>query len=202
MGDRWSGQLPPDEAYSRVTRDLAEVTAGFRSFVDTLPARLEAEFECAARPVTPTELQRLADVRSTLGISEAWAVEPASKDSATVLLSSHTYEGGTMAVLAFGRAMADVIPVCFCDACDEDSESLIEMANRLVNAATGGCREFRRPYVNQHDDVLHDGPWQELGYSSLDGSDMSCAAGASIRGAAFSQLWQPWASRDLDAVVI
>lgn len=194
MGDTWAGQLPPADAYSRVSRNLSEVTAEFREFIEAVPARLEAEFECVVRPATVSERDRLTEARRGPLTATALAIEPSSSDCATLLLSTDLFEGGTMLVLAFGHAVSTLLPICFCDACDEDSESLIEQTNRYVDVATLGCREFRQPHVPRHGDLLHDGPWLEHGFETSDGGGERSAS-ADIRGETFSHTWAAWPRR-------
>jgi hypothetical protein len=50
-----------------------------------------------------------------------------------------------MVRIGFGVASSALIPGCFYDACDEDSESLIEQTDEFVHVAVEGCREYRRP---------------------------------------------------------
>ena len=54
--------------------------------------------------------------------------------------------------LAVGRMAVVHVPRCFCDACDEDSDDLIEQADRIVDLAPAGFHEFRRSYVPPSDD--------------------------------------------------
>lgn len=180
MADRWGPDGPPDEAYSRVTRDLAAVTAAFASWLDELPERLVSSYHCRPRPTTAAEQQRLANAWT----ATTFAVEPADADCATLLVARGTFEGGTSALIGLGVATQELVPSCFCDACDEDSDSMIEQAGRLVRVATGGCHEFRRPA--RHGLTR----WLEQGYVAADGS-ASCG-GPDERGAPFARDWAPW----------
>lgn len=77
MGDTWPDGLP-DEAYSRVTRDLASVTADFAAYLDDLPDRLTTRYRCRVRPLTRHERERV--VRDLSDAAEGYAVEPDDPD--------------------------------------------------------------------------------------------------------------------------
>lgn len=192
MGDTWGNEGPPEEAYSRVTRDLAVITAGFAEHLDELPARLLASYDCAVRDLTDDEVGRLSEHQS--GFVEMYAVEPSDPDCATLLVGRQVYEGGTAATLAFGVAAVEAFPDCFCDACDEDSESLVEQLERFLGAATGGCHEFRRRYRSRPGERLDGGgPWLEHGVGWPGGS--WCHASRSVTGEPFTRDWAPWPAR-------
>lgn len=143
MGDTWPDGLP-DEAYSRVTRDLASVTADFAAYLDDLPDRLTTRYRCRVRPLTRHERERV--VRDLSDAAEGYAVEPDDPDCATVLVARvQEHDGATYAVLAFGVAASALIPDCLCDACDSDSAELIEQAEGFLEAALTGFREHRGP---------------------------------------------------------
>jgi hypothetical protein len=87
------------------------------------------------------------------------------------------------------------VPRCFCDACDEDSDDLIEQANRIVDLAPAGFHEFRRPYLPPPDDEpLYDPPWLEEGYETATGPGESHAS-QDVSGEPFSVHWRPWVRR-------
>jgi hypothetical protein len=69
-----------------------------------------------------------------------------------------------MVTVGFGLAAGALVPGCYCDACDEDSKSLIEQVDEIVQVAVEGCREYRRPYTPKPDIKLHNGPWMQVGY--------------------------------------
>ena len=58
MADRWGPAGPPQEAYSRVTRDLSAVYAGLPVALDERLARLVADVGATVREVSPRELPR------------------------------------------------------------------------------------------------------------------------------------------------
>ena len=196
MPDRWGEEGPPPEAYSRVTRDLAALTAGFARYLDELPGELTARYLCRVRSLSEDERLRLRGSGSGVDdgwVDDGWAVEPSDADSATLLVGRTTFEGGASALLGFGVAAHGLVPDCFCDACDEDSESLVARAEELVRAAVHGCVEFRRPYQPRRPGRLFGGPWLEEGFTTAGGG--FAHASAAIRGEPFSRHWQPWTPR-------
>jgi hypothetical protein len=174
-----------------VTRDLAALTLGFARYLDELPAELTTRYVCRTRSLSDDERQRLRGRGPDL--DNGWAVEPPDPDSATLLIGRTSFEGGSSAVLGFGVVARALVPACFCDACDEDSESLIAHAQEFVRAATRGSVEFRRPYRRRVRERLFNGPWMEEGFAA-GGRELS-HAGADIRGEPFSRQWQPWTRR-------
>ena len=197
MSDRWGESGPPEEAYSRVTRDLAAVTADFGSYLDGLPDRLERRYLCRVRALQGEELRRLQNIRpgGYAEYSAAYAVEPDGGERTTLLVLRSSFEGGACALLALGLVTSVDVPNCFCDACDEDSESMIEQAEELVGAATGGCVEFRRPHEHGLPSWAApiEGTWMEEGYRTA--GTASSHANPELRGEPFEKQWLPWAAR-------
>jgi Family of unknown function (DUF6226) len=72
-------------------------------------------------------------------------IAPVDPLSAPLLIARDSFEGGTSAVVGLGRAVDQMVSDCLCVACDEDSESAIAELTELVDVATHGFREFRRP---------------------------------------------------------
>ena len=91
------------------------------------------------------------------------------------------------------RAVTALLPVCFCDACDEDSESLVEQAEEYVRVVTAGFVELRRPYRTGFRRRVFSGPSMEVGYREAAGSGSS--AGIDITGEPFTQQWSRWLPR-------
>ena len=60
MADSWGDDGPPDDAYGRLSRDLAAVTADYAAYLEHLPTRLAAEYVCEVRamrsPWTPASM--------------------------------------------------------------------------------------------------------------------------------------------------
>ena len=193
MPDRWGPESPPEEAYSRHTRDLAAVTAEFAVWLEELPRRLTREFECTRRDLTADERARLLPPVPD-SYERGYAVEPSDPASATLLVVRHSFEGGTGVAIGFGRAVVEDLPHCFCDACDEDSAGLIEQTQRIVDAATLGAQEFRRPHLARPGITLMDGPWLEQGYL-LQGGGGSAWSNREVAGEFFDVQWRPWPRR-------
>ncbi len=124
----WENGGPPDEAYSRVTRDLAAVCADFVAWLDRLPRALTEAYDCTA---------------STVG--QLTTITPADPAASPLRLERRGHEaGGTVVVMGFGRQCSESVTDCLCDACDGDSAEFIEAAEDLVAVVTGGFEEFRR----------------------------------------------------------
>ena len=190
MAETWGPDGPPEEAYSRVTRDLAVVTAGFAEYLENLPGRLTAEYDCVMREADQGELERLSEAGSRA--IDCFVIAPVDPRSAPLLIARDSFEGGTSAVVGLGHAIDEMVPDCNCDACDGDSESMIAELTELIDVVTNGFREFRRPYVADPDELLHKGPWLQIGYE-VNGEEVWSRANHHIRGETFSVSWRPWA---------
>lgn len=192
MADSWGADGPPDEAYSRVSRDLRALTAEFATYLDALPSQLTASYDCAIRSPEPHELAQVHGI----GVKpdEVYVVQPAEALAAALVVARLRYDGGASVRLRAGFAIAEDIPICFCDACDEDSESLITQTRDIVELAVNGFVEFRRPYRPPSGEILEGGPWMQHGYTRPNGSTATHAS-ASTRGKAFSHEWAAWPRR-------
>jgi hypothetical protein len=173
-----------------VTRDLAVVTAAFAEYLEHLPGRLTAEYACVVREPDQGELERLRAAGSRA--VDCFVIAPVDPLSASLLIAHDSSAGGASAVVGLGRAIDEMVPSCLCDACDEDSESMIAEMTELVDVATHGFREFRRSYVADPDELLWKGPWLQIGYE-VEGEEMWSRAGHTLRGEEFSVSWRPWA---------
>jgi len=177
-----------------VTRDLAAVTAGFASFLDRLPETLMETYDCAVAEPTGQQRDRLRRLSSML--DDSFVIASSDNACAKLLVGPESFDGGVTAVLGLGRAIDEFIPSCLCDACDVDSDSLIEQASELVQVAVEGFHEFRRPHVADPDELLFEGPWLEVGFDSVDGtSSSSSRAGHNVKGEEFSVKWRAWPRR-------
>lgn len=196
MGSRWGDGDPPEEAYSRVTRDLAAVTARYARWLDDLPARLTDGYACEVRELTATERARLERM---MRVEHGYAVQPEDPAAATVLVGRWTSEGGAGATLAFGIAAMELVPDCFCDACDVESDELVEQAEDFLGNALGGCTEFRRPHRPRRRPPVWSRPWVrrwlEEGYES--GNRHAAHSGDEVTGEEFTRQWRPWSPTSL-----
>lgn len=190
MSETWGDEGPPEEAYSRVSRDLVAVTADFGAFLNALADSLVDRFACRVRPVTPDEAAQLGGERI---FDTVVAVEPDNDGAAALLIGRATEDGAHTATFAFGVTQSASLPDCWCDACDEDSESLIEQSQRFMEAALRGCREFRRPYRPRLRDVLDGGPWMEEGCRTASGG--WAHTNRQVSGRPFDVAWKPWVMR-------
>jgi hypothetical protein len=186
----WNWDIgPPADAYSRVSRDLAAVTRSFGSWLDDLPQRLVADYECTVRPADLTDLERF----DPFPVERAWVGEPDDPRAAPVILARHDFDGGVGVQIGIGRAVAELLPVCFCDACDEDGDDLIAQAEEAVAVVVGGFREFRQPYAKRRGEMLHGGPWLEVGFEA--GDRRRSTASADVVGEHFDTVWASWPRR-------
>jgi hypothetical protein len=175
-----------------VSRDLRADTAGFGDYLDQLPRDLTARFASRVRQAAPSERERVRG-QATFAVDEAVTVVPDGADRASLVLVRGRFEGGVRAAVGIGCAVTALLPVCFCDACDEDSESLVEQAEEYVRVVTAGFVEFRRPYRTGFRQRLFSGPSMEVGYREAAGSGSS--AGIDITGEPFTQQWSRWLPR-------
>ncbi|KQY55937.1 hypothetical protein ASD11_15735 [Aeromicrobium sp. Root495] len=183
MDDRWGEDGPPDEAYSRVTRDVAEVTAGLGRWAEALPARLVETYDAVTRE--PTDEERALVTRSGVR-PDVRVVEPSDPAASRVVIAtSQSEEWGWSVTLGLGRLVVETVPTCLCDACDEESEDLVEMLEeQYLDAATQGFVEFRKRQRRTSG-------WMEHGFRWADGGSSS----APRPGPAFEQSWAAWPVR-------
>jgi hypothetical protein len=192
MADSWGDDGPPDDAYGRHSRDLAAVTAEYAAYLEDLAARLTSEYVCQLREATVDQVEWLLN-GSPAELHHVFALDPGVDACATLLVGRGQFEGGTTAEIGFGVATRASIPPCFCDACDEDSASLISQTEEYVRIVTAGCREFRRPYRAAPATRLSEGPWMEIGYEWAGGR--GSGASAQVRGEPYEWHWQAWRPR-------
>ena len=195
MGDRWGSEGPPNEAYSRVTRDLRAVTAEFAAYLDGLPQRLSGDFDCRVRPMTGEELAQLRpDLdhhpdRPEIDELDAYAVVPSDPACATLLVRRYSFDGASSVHLAAGIGAETQAPYCLCDACDEDSGEMVRETERFVSMVTSGFREFLRP-AERRGSVPAAKGWMERGYEWSGGS--SAGSSAQTTGTPYSATWRAW----------
>ena len=119
-----------------MTRDLAAVTVGFAEYLENLPGRLTAEYDCIVREADQGEVERLAEAGSRA--IDCFVMAPVDPLSAPLLIARDSFEGGTSAVVGLGRAIDETVPGCLCEGCDLDSESLIAEMTEFVEVVTHG----------------------------------------------------------------
>ena len=195
MGDRWGREGPPDEAYSRVTRDLRAVTAEFAAYLDGLPQRLRDDFDCRLRPVSGGELERLHPhrghdpARPEVEEQDTYAVQPAGAGCATLLVRRYRFDHASSVQLAAGLGAATQAPYCLCDACDEDSEEMVHETEQFISMVTSGFHEFLR-LAERRGSVPAAKGWMERGYEWSGGSSVGSSAQTS--GTPYSATWRAW----------
>jgi hypothetical protein len=198
MGDRWGREGPPDEAYSRVTRDLRAVTAEFAAYLDGLGQRLLDDFDCQLRPVTEEELERLHPhrghdpARPEVEEQVTYAIEPVGGGCATLLVRRYLFDGASSVQLAAGLGAATQAPYCLCDACDEVSAEMIGETEEFIAMVTSGFHEFLRPAQPAGGRAAEQG-WMERGHEWSGGR--SVGGSAEVTGTPYSETWDSWPRR-------
>ena len=134
MADRWGPAGPPQEAYSRVTRDLSAVYAGLPVALDERLARLVADVGATVREVSPHELPRDAGGGPPPS-GRALVVVPADPRCLSIWLV--LTDEPTVRFWTTGPVWL-VVPVCSCDACDTDLDELLEQLDGVLDDVTGG----------------------------------------------------------------
>jgi Family of unknown function (DUF6226) len=183
-GDRWGPEGPPDEAYSRVTRDLQTLFAPVVEVARRTVDELAAHYNVDRRPASPADLARVDGCVSDA--LDATVLEPRSGDRSLLIVGVCDLPG---VHLAFGRWASEHLPVCGCDACDETPEELLEKLTGVRDLVVGGFGEWAR---------LEAGQWW-LGHQTIDGSSEGSLDRAERRELGIREpvelAWQPWRRR-------
>ena len=184
-GDRWGPDGPPEEAYSRVTRDLATLYAPVVEAARRLLDELEAGYDVARRSPTAAELDRVEGCDSDA--AETTVIEPPGPDQSPLIVCVCDLPG---VHLAYGRWVADHLPECGCDACDESAEDLLELLDEARQTAVGGFDEWVRRTGRQ---------WW-VGHATRLGSEAESSLDRGERRelgitAPIELTWRPWTPR-------
>lgn len=178
MMDRWGPDGPPEEAYSRVTRDLRAVFAELVQRLAVLPAELEARYDAVLRTPTPAESTRFTRAQPHWPVDGVSTLVPSAEGASPLVVARwDADDGGTGAVVGLGDRLTYVFPSCWCDACDTDSAEVIDDLERYVDAVTGGFTEYRSDGM--------------LGFRYDGGGQASGPA----EGPEFVRDWAPWGRR-------
>ena len=163
MTDRWGPAGPPEEAYSRVTRDLSVVYAGLPGALDERLARLATDFDATVREVSGDELPRDGG-GGPAPAGRARVVVPADPRCLSlrlVLTDEPSVRFWTTGPVWLG------VPVCTCDACDTDLVELLEQLDGVIDDVTGGMSMavsgFRRVRVDIHSTSSRGTAWHSRG---------------------------------------
>lgn len=183
-GDRWGPEGPPEEAYSRVTRDLATLYAPVVDAARGTVDELASHYDVDRRPADRTELARVEGCVSDA--LEATVLRPRSDDRSPLVVGVCDLPG---VHLAFGRWASERLPACGCDACDETPEDLLEQLAKVRDLVVGGFAEWVR---------RESGQWW-LGHQTLDGSSEGSLDRAERRELGIREpielAWRPWRRR-------
>ena len=189
----WSGEGPPDEAYSRVTEPER-----FRPLHEwTLEAvkRLQTEYELILEEGTgiDAELERSTLARHTMKLT------PRQESCAPVTIAFTDFPSLEVRV---GHWVTDRFPSCGCDACDEMPEEEFERFTELLSDVVAG-RFWESMRLQPGGDGWSSSKlWSEEGRSS-GGSRVPRAKAARILDgkAEIVRDWLPWQSK-LDGTAI
>lgn len=142
LSPRWGLDGPPTEAYSRVSDP--ERYRPLHAFASALADDLAIEFDIERddEPVLDREFTAGVDVVRAIRLS------PNATDAAPITIGFTAFPG---LVLGFGEFTRSPVPVCGCDACDDQLVHLVESAREEVDAvvsggfaeASGGWASFR-----------------------------------------------------------
>ncbi|HYJ66290.1 MAG TPA: DUF6226 family protein [Nocardioidaceae bacterium] len=184
-GDRWGPDGPPEEAYSRVTRDLATLYEPVVEAASNLVDRLEAAYDVTRRPARAAELDRLG--ACDYDRLEATTLVPASPEQAPLTIGTCDMPG---VHLAYGRWASEHLPECGCDACDESAEALLQMMSGARDLVVGGFAEWIQ--------LRTDGQWW-LGHGTVIGQQGRSVDRVELRELGISPpielAWRPWTPR-------
>ena len=129
----WSGEGPPEDAYSRVSEP--ERFAPLHSWALEVVARLQSEYEVTLDEagIADADLERSPLSRPLMKLT------PIQDSSAPITIALTDFPG--LGVRA-GRWLIDWFPSCGCDACDEMPEAAFEgFADLLSDVVAGRFRE-------------------------------------------------------------
>ena len=125
----WSGEGPPDDAYSRVTEP--ERFAPLHGWALEVVARLQREYEVTLEEdgATDADLERSPLSRPLMKLT------PIQDSSAPVIIAFTDFPGLGVRV---GRWLTDWFPSCGCDACDEMPDEVFERFTEFLSDVVAG----------------------------------------------------------------
>ncbi|MYE55309.1 MAG: hypothetical protein F4X34_08980 [Chloroflexi bacterium] len=183
----WSGEGPPDEAYSRVTEPerfwpLHEWTL---EVVDRLLTEYDVTLE--ESKLTDTELELSTLVRPIMKLT------PSQDSCAPITIAFTDFPGITVRV---GRWVTDKFPSCGCDACDEMPDEEFEGLTELLDDVVAGrFRESMRLQLGGNGWSSREF-WSTEGQSSGESRVPRAKAVRILNGKSEIVLeWQPWQSK-------
>ncbi len=186
-GERWEGDGPPQDAYSRVSHPerFAALHMVADALIDYLARTFDADVDSA--------LEHAGDlVRQGISTVRAIRVIPRAPDAAPLTFVFTDFPG--LAVHA-GALHDFIFPACGCDACDETAERCADELERIIHGVTsGGYSEWLGHNGNA-------GMRLEFGGGSMGGSGAVGAIpkdrleNARARLARLPDGWAPWPLR-------
>lgn len=142
MASRWGADGPPDDAYSRVTRDLDEVFAGLPAVVESRVATWVSTYDVVRRPLGPGEVPALFGTQPLLLVGPGALVLEPSDPSCSPLALVVTAHTVWLSWAGWGaddpRERWWPVPDCSCDACDSDLEGAVAELDQEFESVVSG----------------------------------------------------------------
>ena len=126
----WSGEGPPDEAYSRITEP--ERFKPLHDWALEAAERLQTEYEVILEEGTGIDAE--LEQRSTL-VRPTMKLTPREESSAPITIAFTDFPSLKVRV---GRWVIERFPSCGCDACDEMPEEEFEIFSELLSDVVAG----------------------------------------------------------------
>ncbi|MEJ7772196.1 MAG: DUF6226 family protein [Geodermatophilaceae bacterium] len=134
-GPPWGVDGPPDETYSRITRDLASIYAPLAPAAEAALQRLVREYDVTAHEVLEAERARFS--RTTRAV----ALVPSCPGPPTLTLGWTDLPGLTVRL---GDSEMDAVPPGGCDACSKSVKQCLAQFEELIGAAIHAWWGIRR----------------------------------------------------------
>lgn len=131
----WGREGPPDDAYTRVTRDLATLYAPLAGAAQDTVQRLTTEYDVVAH-------DRLNSGRARFTrVTKAVVLVPRDDRAPTLTIAWTNLPGLTVCL---GEGVTAAVPPCGCDACAESLERCLDLLADEVELAEREWTGIRR----------------------------------------------------------
>ncbi|MBN9756107.1 hypothetical protein Ae406Ps2_0856c [Pseudonocardia sp. Ae406_Ps2] len=190
-GHRWDSDGPPEDSYSVVTHP--ERFRPLHAVADALVADLAERFdvELSELPEDPATTGDAAELLPDT-VLRTTSLRPRDPAAATLTVTWTALPGLGLAAGAWWRSS---LPVCGCDACDDDVERLADELERTVGAITAGA--FREWRVRRADRMWHGHALGPYAGGSSSGESWAATEDEEDLGPAGpnDRRWAPWPTR-------
>lgn len=178
--DSWGGTSPPEEAYGRVTdpERYRVLHTAARELLDRLTTAYAVDREDGDAALDPPLTGRFTDP-----VEAVVRLTPRSPTAAPLTVAFTSFPGLTA---RFGEWVVQLLPICGCDACDDDPAVLAEQLTRDVEALVAG--RFTERLTGSGDDLRIG---YRLGDQELDSLHTEPRQAARAGGPAEHE-WSPW----------